>query len=148
MMSYEEFKIRYPHCKSWDDCKTQEEQCAFIFGWGSIDEIVSWTTENASKKIIDFALKEFFERGKCSVQQAPKQPSAYNYAATLQRCGSIAELAELVLNYLESRLVYRNDGSPAEFVRDALRQASVLNSTSPPLPEPNDDDVNIPFTKH
>jgi hypothetical protein len=64
MMSLAEFTHKYPHCKSWADCKTRDEQRAFIFGWGSLNEVVNWIAENRNVENIEFALMEFFERGK------------------------------------------------------------------------------------
>jgi hypothetical protein len=50
MMSLAEFERTYLHCKSWADCKTYDEQRAFIFGWGSLNEVVNWIAENPKCK--------------------------------------------------------------------------------------------------
>jgi hypothetical protein len=50
MMSLAEFERKYPHCKSWADCKTLDEQRAFIFGWGALNEVVNRIAQPSAQR--------------------------------------------------------------------------------------------------
>jgi hypothetical protein len=65
-MKLAEFQERYPHCKSYADCRTEEEQKLFIFGWGSLDEMVNWLQEHRSDENLRDALMTAHDNGEAA----------------------------------------------------------------------------------